>query len=469
MIERKTLIVISAAAILTRIISLFLMSGNLHTDSVFEVLEPAHKITYGYGILTWEYVYGIRSWFVPLLVAEVFRAGEMLKITQINDLIFAVKLLASAASLALLYVIYVFSKDLFGVRTAAYSTIFAVFSPLLWAWSAETHPMIISTLYSTISLYIFWLGASRKSARLYLLSGLSLGVSFMFRFDTIIFMLPLLIFAICSGQQRALSPFLMGVGVVLMLQGLLDYLTWGYFFHSPLESFTQQIVHGKASFFGVQPPYYFIGVLGLHITCLFMLPYAMEKNKATTFLAMNSIVILVMYSLIPHKEARFIMPMLPVFLILAGHGMEKAVDSLGSQFRYAILALTIISSTFITYDLVINSGQDKLAAMIYVGQQSDATGVAYNTPWGSSGGYTYLHKMIPAVYVSKTALGPALNTIKCGKPKMSLIGFQCSPWADIPSESKINYLMVDRSIPVQVPSSFVMVKEFNGVLVYKRI
>src|SRR5512143_2896486 len=40
-----------------------------HPDEVFQTLEPAHRLATGWGIVTWEWRVGIRSWLLPSILA----------------------------------------------------------------------------------------------------------------------------------------------------------------------------------------------------------------------------------------------------------------------------------------------------------------------------------------------------------------------------------------------------------------
>lgn len=46
-----------------------------HPDEVFQTREAAHRLAYGYGVVTWEYREGVRSW-VPAFLAGVMRATD---------------------------------------------------------------------------------------------------------------------------------------------------------------------------------------------------------------------------------------------------------------------------------------------------------------------------------------------------------------------------------------------------------
>ena len=38
------------------------------------VREPAHRLAFGTGVITWEYIDGIRSWLLPSVIAAIMRA-----------------------------------------------------------------------------------------------------------------------------------------------------------------------------------------------------------------------------------------------------------------------------------------------------------------------------------------------------------------------------------------------------------
>ena len=41
-----------------------------HPDESIQYLEQAHRIVFGYGVVPWEFRYFIRSWLIPLALAQ---------------------------------------------------------------------------------------------------------------------------------------------------------------------------------------------------------------------------------------------------------------------------------------------------------------------------------------------------------------------------------------------------------------
>src|SRR3989442_2829366 len=46
--------------------------GIYWPDEIFQSLEPAHRLVFGYGLYAWEFVDGARNWAFPAFVAALF-------------------------------------------------------------------------------------------------------------------------------------------------------------------------------------------------------------------------------------------------------------------------------------------------------------------------------------------------------------------------------------------------------------
>src|SRR5947208_4351273 len=51
--------------------------GIYWPDEVFQSLEPAHRLVFGYGLVAWEFVEGARNWAFPGFVAALFAVGRL--------------------------------------------------------------------------------------------------------------------------------------------------------------------------------------------------------------------------------------------------------------------------------------------------------------------------------------------------------------------------------------------------------
>ena len=78
-------------------------------DEIFNSLEPAHHLAYGYGIVVWEWRMGIRSWVFPAFLAGVMRATDWMAPGSAGYLR-AIAILLSLLSLTTVWFGYVWAK-----------------------------------------------------------------------------------------------------------------------------------------------------------------------------------------------------------------------------------------------------------------------------------------------------------------------------------------------------------------------
>ena len=72
------LFAIAAVATALRLVPIVVVPSVDAPDEIFQVLEPAHRLVYGYGLVTWEFQLGIRSWLMPGLVAGMMEISRIL-------------------------------------------------------------------------------------------------------------------------------------------------------------------------------------------------------------------------------------------------------------------------------------------------------------------------------------------------------------------------------------------------------
>lgn len=64
--------------IAVRLLSILLVQTWYVPDEYWQSLEVAHRMTFGYGHLTWEWALGIRSYFHPLVIAFFYKALQLI-------------------------------------------------------------------------------------------------------------------------------------------------------------------------------------------------------------------------------------------------------------------------------------------------------------------------------------------------------------------------------------------------------
>jgi hypothetical protein len=71
------LLLIVTVAVLLRLVPILFVPSMNWGDEVFQTVEPAHRLVYGYGLMTWEFQLGMRSWLLPGTIAGLIELGRM--------------------------------------------------------------------------------------------------------------------------------------------------------------------------------------------------------------------------------------------------------------------------------------------------------------------------------------------------------------------------------------------------------
>src|SRR5947208_2024724 len=75
-LPRLALLLVVAALVIGGVLRLGLAlhdDGIYWPDEIYQSLEPAHKLVFGYGLMPWEYRLGARTWAFPGLIAGLLR------------------------------------------------------------------------------------------------------------------------------------------------------------------------------------------------------------------------------------------------------------------------------------------------------------------------------------------------------------------------------------------------------------
>src|ERR1700694_4006695 len=56
--------------------------GIYWPDEIYQTLEPAHWLVFGYGLHPWEYIQGARGWVLPGAIAGIFKASQLVGLGQ---------------------------------------------------------------------------------------------------------------------------------------------------------------------------------------------------------------------------------------------------------------------------------------------------------------------------------------------------------------------------------------------------
>jgi Alg9-like mannosyltransferase family len=208
-----------------------------------------------------------------------------------------------------------------------------------------TRPLIeaLSAPFLTGSAYFacaYWLFARKKDL---VFSIVLLSVASMYRFQVGVCLIAILATVLWKRRWWDLIGFFAVAAVCFLVTGDID-AHWKGSFHASVRSYLQYNLH-YSSTFGTTPFYTFLLLfLGLTLPPTFLSRYRGFKVRAAYRDLIPTVLFFVVFvaahSIVPHKEERFMVPVLPIFLILLTPLAVFLLKASASPWR-AIYFLTI--------------------------------------------------------------------------------------------------------------------------------
>jgi hypothetical protein len=414
----------------------------LWPDEIFQSLEQAHRLTYGYGIVPWEFRNGTRSWVFPGILSGVMYLTAWMGEGSSGYLA------GVTIFLCLISLIPILVAFLWGYRTGGLvAGIITGGVCSVWFESIYFAPKAFSEVVAAhLLLPGVYLGVCGKSfqprTRLFLV-GLLCGVALALR----IHLLPAIAVAvwfICRKDWRSRGiPMIAGILGPILAFGVVDAFTWSYPFQSFWQNIWVNVAEGKSHEYGVTPWFAYLKQPVNHwsfalVPILFL---AVLGTRRSPVLAWMALTIVLSHSVLAHKEYRFIYPAVLMAIVLAGLGTAELVARWRSRWsspRGAIVAVlvclilwtstsAVLASRFETYRKnnlsMLWAAAETTNWQRYSGSlhafkklSTDETlcGVGLRAiEWIWSGGYTYLHRNVPIVLVDRDSdydrLAPNFN------------------------------------------------------------
>ena len=293
------------------------LSGDfvLHPDEIMQYLEPAHRLVFGSGVTYWEYFYGARSWLVPGTVAGVLILFDAAGLGQPSWYVGGVKLLFCALSLAIPAGMYVFARRHFGETAGRTALLAGAFWYELAGFAHKPMTEFVATA-PLVALLALCVRPSVNDARTVWTAAFLGVLAAAIRLHYAPAALALLgIVFLRTGKRIQLT--LAGAGSAVAF-GLFDAATWnGGLFHSYVVNLQFNLMAGPTRA-GESPAYQFllwliIAGAGLSLLCL---ATALRRLRRYGLLLGLIALILLVHSLQPHKEYRFIFAVIPLWLLV---------------------------------------------------------------------------------------------------------------------------------------------------------
>lgn len=371
----------------------------IHPDETVQYFEQANRAVTGKGYVPWEYIIGARSWLMPGMLIPVMWLCKIAAVSPIA-MFAATRLFASALSLVCVVSAFYLGRRVDGLLSGLVAATFIALWPEITVMSAH----FLADTVCVVPLLIGLVFAYRKdpSSLQLFLGGLAWGLVVVLRPQ----LAPTIIVAgfwIANIQWKRYVSIMLGGIVPLLISGVLDYLTWGQFFASTIR-YVSVNSSGVADAFGKQPRWQYL--MWEARTWRFGIPLvgltALIGTRRLPLLAVMAAVILATFSIVSHKEARFVYPAIPLIFILCGVGTAmiwRYVGSFSPRASFsAAIALPLVwfagAATAQTSKILterVSEEEPILRAFKLINRLPNVCGVGLNRPdewWRTS--YAYL-------------------------------------------------------------------------------
>lgn len=405
---KSALIAIGLVAFALRIVVALTLPNILHADEVFQYLEQAHRLLYGYGIIPWEFREGARSWFFPGLLAGAMRLGSLVFPGPFGYLQ-GVRVALGMLSLAPVIAGFLWANRVGGIKSAVVTGFLcAVWFELVY-FAAKTLTEPVSSCFLIFGLLLSYPNPTERPRLRLFLSGVALGLAVSLRVQLAPAALVILLYVCRNAWREKWAPMLAGLFVPLSALGLVDWVTWNdpFLWKFHYVNFFQNVAVRRIG--GPQPWSYYWDAYkwDWSIAIIPLFGFAVVGARRLPLLCFVALAIILPHMFVAHKEFRYVFAATPLIIILAGLGSVEVVSLVrGRSHPLAWRPIVLLMAAWLSTSLALaisnhfraywTRKRNLILAARYLNARSDLWGVGlYQIRWSEEGGYAFLHRNVP--------------------------------------------------------------------------
>ncbi|OMO53082.1 GPI mannosyltransferase [Corchorus capsularis] len=313
-----------------RMLNALLIQTYFNPDEHWQALEVAHRIVFGYGHLTWEWKKGIRSYLHPMLFALFYKVIALLGLDTPWFMMTAPRLLQSLfSSVGDLY-LYKLSGVLFGDSVAKWTLFSQLTNWFIFFCFNRTLSNSLETVLTLVGLY-YWPCMRISSKKVHSDSrkwGLAVAaLACAIRPTSAITWVYVGLLELYLTHQRLRFIFmeLVPIGsLVLGIMCLVDRLMYGSWVLVPINFLRFNFLSSGGDYYGTHKWHWYF-TQGFSVMLFSFIPFSLAgiiKSKNWKFAGLI-VWVLGVYSILGHKEFRFVLPVLPISLIFSGYSLAS--------------------------------------------------------------------------------------------------------------------------------------------------
>ena len=318
-------------ALVIRMLAAFFSKGFAFSDDHFDVITIAQGWLDGLPLWLNEPMPPRHSMLYVLVHYAILYILEAVGVFSPEVKMTVVRVLHGLYSLLVVYFGYKITERLAGTLQAR---LVGLMLALVWFMPFMSVRNLVEMVCIPPYLAAFYLmlkqeQAERKRVMPYFWAGALFAIAFTIRYHTVLFGAGAGLVLLYRRQWREAGAMLLGFAVAAFLvQGVIDIIFFDYPFHSIVAYFLYNTENAEN--FSTGPVYRFaltiLGFLVPPVSVFLVLGYA-RTAKLAPKLFWGGLIFFVAHSLFPNKQERFILPLLPLIMILGVIGWQQFVQT----------------------------------------------------------------------------------------------------------------------------------------------
>ncbi len=355
--EYKILLGIFLLALIIRVIFVFASPVKIWDETVYANL--------GYDLSKnfFDYSFANNGWsdFIPITEGKYswpnagFRAPLLpysLLIFYLFNLDFLINFFMPFIGALSVCLVYILGRKLFNEKVALYSAIFFLLIPLHVFYSAKILTGVFFTFFVLLTFLSFWKGYEEKNKNHKLLFGFFLALALLARYTALWIIPVFLIYLLIRDKSlKFLKDKYLWYSMGIFFLTLIPWFIYGFIEYGSIFG---AFIHGAkaAAYWGGTQPWYFFFQYGwqmlsiLGILFILALIYILSKKdflrREIYLLLIWVVFFLGVAMLMPHKEERFILAIIPIVCLLSSFFLNK-LKKYKQIILIAIILILIIS------------------------------------------------------------------------------------------------------------------------------
>lgn len=336
-------------------------------------------------------IWDLRSAFYPMTFVYPLQAlVRSLGADDVHTLVFAGRAVVAVVSAAAIWLIWLAGKRLAGPPVGVLAAAILAISKLQVGYGSTELPRpVAATLLAGAFVLVLSPGGWRAAG-----AGALIGTAAALRFSEAVFVIPAGLYLRFSGRRRdAAALAALAATAAIAITTVADAAYWG----EPLRSVRRAwdyTLADRLSSRGFQPVHYYLSALQ-HWTNWIIAGFACVawRSPAATPALIWTVLPIAVLSALPHKENRYLVPVIPFLAIAAAVGISRVARSVagGSSLRqrHVFAALLLAAALYEAGEWRLRRSDDAVILARYVRERDASGGVAVEQLW-RAGGMLYL-------------------------------------------------------------------------------